>query len=126
MKRFHIAIAVADIECSIDDYSRRLGCPPSVVVPDEYALWRTSSGINLSIRRTREQVGSLRHLGWEDPSAAEFSTDRDVNGILWERFNTEEQDREILELWPHATRVSQVSDAARTWATPRISKPPGS
>lgn len=105
MKRFHIAIGVADVSRSVDDYTRRLGCPPSVVVPDEYALWRTSN-INLSIRRTSEQAGTLRHLGWEDPSALDFVTERDVNGILWERFSAEQQSREILETWPHAKYVS--------------------
>lgn len=88
MKRFHIAIGVADISRSVDDYTRRLGCAPSVVVPDEYALWRTSS-INLSIRRTSERAGTLRHLGWEDSSAPHFVTGRDVNGILWEHFSAE-------------------------------------
>ena len=101
MKRFHIAIGVSDISRSVDDYTRRLGCSPSVVVPDEYALWRTST-INLSIRRTSEAVGMLRHLGWEDPSAQDFATERDVNGILWEHFSAEQQAREIFETWPHA------------------------
>jgi len=105
MKRFHIAIGVADISRSIDDYTRRLGCPPSVVVPHEYALWRTST-INLSIRRTREDVGTLRHLGWEDPLAPNFVTERDVNGIVWEHFSAEQQTREILETWPHANNAS--------------------
>ena len=104
MKRFHIAIGVGDISRSIEDYTRRLGCSPSVVVPDEYALWRTP-GINLSIRRTSEHPGALRHLGWEDSSASSFVTDTDVNGILWEHFNAEQQDREIVETWPHANHV---------------------
>lgn len=108
MKRFHIAIGVTDIARSVDDYTRRLGCPPSLVVPDEYALWRTSS-LNLSIRRTSEQTGTLRHLGWEDPSAREFATERDVNGILWENFTAEQQTREILETWPHARSETRSS-----------------
>ena len=99
MKRFHIAIGVADVSRSVEDYTRRLGCPPSVVVPDEYALWRTSS-INLSIRRTSDQPGTLRHLGWEDPTASSFVTETDVNGIIWEHFSAEQQDREITRTWP--------------------------
>lgn len=99
MKRFHIAIAVADISRSVEDYTRRLDCSPCVVIPDDYALWRTPS-INLSIRRTSEQSGALRHLGWEDPSATAFVTDTDVNGILWEHFSAEQQAREIREAWP--------------------------
>jgi len=104
MKRFHIALGVADVQASIEDYSQRLGCRPSVVVSGEYALWRTSS-LNLSIRRTTEQAGALRHLGWEDPSAQEFTAEKDVNGILWEHFSSQQQDREILQHWPNAEGV---------------------
>jgi hypothetical protein len=105
MKRFHIAIGVTDLPCSIDDYTVRLGAPPSVVVPDEYALWRTET-LNLSIRRTGEAAGVLRHLGWEDPSASSFSKETDINGIVWEHFNAQQQDREILDTWPHASGIA--------------------
>ena len=102
MKLFHIAIGVADIARSVEDYTRRLGCPPSVVVPEEYALWRTSC-INLSIRRASGAAGTLRHLGWEDPSARSFVTEADVNGIVWEHFTAEQQAQEIIETWPEAS-----------------------
>jgi hypothetical protein len=101
MKRFHIAIGVTDLSRSIADYSIRLGCKPCVVVPDEYALWRTDS-LNFSIRVTETETGSVRHLGWEDPAASGFSSTNDVNGILWERFTAEQQADEIRELWPDA------------------------
>jgi len=104
MKRFHIAVAVADIARSIEDYTKRLGAPPTVIVPGEYALWRTD-GLNLSIRRTDDAPGTLRHLGWEDPDAESFTLDEDPNGITWERFASDAQDREILERWPHALFV---------------------
>jgi hypothetical protein len=105
VKRFHLAIVVSDITRSVEDYTLRLGQPPSVVVPGEYALWRTSC-INLSIRRTDDHAGMLRHLGWEDPEAPEFATERDVNGILWEQFSSEQQNREILETWPNAESIA--------------------
>ena len=38
MKRFHIAIAVRDLDASIADYSERLGRRPSAVVPGKYAM----------------------------------------------------------------------------------------
>jgi hypothetical protein len=37
-----------------------------------------------------------------DPSAADFATEQDVNGILWEQFTAEQQIREIRETWPQA------------------------
>ena len=101
MKRFHIAIGVTDIDRSVQDYSQRLGCEPSVIIPNEYALWRTSC-INLSIRRVDGESGGLRHLGWEDASASSFSKTTDVNGIVWEKFAPEQQAEEILETWPQA------------------------
>ena len=100
MKKLHLAIATHDIESSITDYSNRLGCKPCVVVPNEYALWRTRT-INLSIRRDQScKPGELRHLGWEDSEATEFSTSMDVNGIMWENFTAQQQAGEIEEAWP--------------------------
>ncbi|WP_338461842.1 hypothetical protein VZH09_12905 [Synechococcus elongatus IITB7] len=99
-KRFHLAIAVADVAASVADYSQRLGQEPEVVIAGAYALWRTPQ-LNFSIRQTEpEQAGQLRHLGWEDPQAEAFECDRDCNGILWERFTADQQATEILELWP--------------------------
>lgn len=101
MKRFHLALGVTDIPRSIEDYTRRFGCAPCVVVPGEYALWRTPS-LNVSIRRTDGAPGALRHLGWEDPTATSFTSDTDTNGVVWEHFSAEDQNREILDTWPHA------------------------
>ena len=85
---------------SFEDYSRRLGCDPCVVVPEEYALWRTDC-VNLSVRRDKSATpGSLRHLGWEDPAAEAFSSEADVNGIVWEHFSAEQQAEEINSAWP--------------------------
>jgi hypothetical protein len=100
MKKFHIALAVTDIEASVIDYAQRLGCSPVIVIPREYALWR-STALNLSIRRAPAgECGTLRHLGWEDPASPIFSAERDVNGILWEHFSSEQQAEEIRQTWP--------------------------
>lgn len=98
-KKLHVALGVADVESSVSDYSARLSCSPTVHVRGEYALWRTQQ-VNLSIRRAQSM--GLRHLGWEDPSAAAFSSDTDVNGIVWEHFAAEHQLAEIADLWPEA------------------------
>jgi len=39
-------------------------------------------------------------VGWEDPSAEEFSVDMDVNGIVWENFSAEQQADKIEQAWP--------------------------
>lgn len=101
MKKIHIAIGVSDIARSVEDYSRRLGSLPSVIIPNEYALWRTES-INFSIRKVSELPGTLRHLGWEDPAACHFTQDTDPNGIIWERFNADLQAQEIKDSWPQS------------------------
>jgi hypothetical protein len=101
-KKLHLALSSHDIQASIRDYSQRLGCKPQVIVKDEYALWRTSS-LNLSVRQDiTTPAGQLRHLGFEDAQALEFSQDTDCNGILWERFSAKQQRDEITELWPDA------------------------
>jgi len=100
MKKIHIAISTKDIEASVIDYSNRLGCNPCVVVPDEYALWRTGS-VNLSIRQDSLcKPGEIRHLGWEDSAATEFTQSKDCNGIHWESFTAEQQAAEMEAIWP--------------------------
>lgn len=110
MKKFHLAIATHDIAATVRDYSDRLGAQPCVVVPNEYALWRTEM-LNLSIRQDPScKSGELRHLGWEDAAATEFTTSIDVNGITWERFSSLLQAQEIEEIWPDTQYTPAASD----------------
>ncbi|KAF0190698.1 MAG: hypothetical protein FD165_2486 [Gammaproteobacteria bacterium] len=103
MRKLHIALGTADINASVADYSARLGCAPEVVVPNEYALWRTDT-VNFSVRKVPAgESGQLRHLGWEDAACGGYRTDTDVNGILWEHFSAEQQASEIRDIWPDAT-----------------------
>ncbi len=100
MKRIHIALASADIAATVADYTARLDCAPSLVVTNEYALWRTDT-VNLSVRQDAGcRPGELRHLGFEDPAASEFSASTDVNGVVWERFTAQQQAEEIEAAWP--------------------------
>lgn len=102
MKKLHLAIATNTITATVADYTVRLGEPPCLVIPNEYALWRTAS-LNISVRQDpASPPGSLRHLGWEDPEATDFSQDIDVNGIVWEHFAARHQAEEINALWPQA------------------------
>jgi catechol 2,3-dioxygenase-like lactoylglutathione lyase family enzyme len=102
MRIIHIAIGVTDIAASVTDYTRRLDAAPVLVVPGEYALWRTET-VNLSIRRVAAELsGQLRHLGWEDDACEVFVMENDVNGIAWERFTPEQQAAEIRAAWPDA------------------------
>jgi hypothetical protein len=102
MRKLHIALGVSSITDSIADYTQRLSNQPQVIVPNEYALWRTDA-VNFSIRQIPAgEVPGLRHLGWEDDAASAFTDTRDCNGILWEEFGADQQLKEILELWPDA------------------------
>ena len=103
MRRFHLALAVADVHASVQEYTRRLGAEPEVVVPGEYALWRIPE-LNLSIRRLPGTQSCVRHLGWEDPHADTLSVDHDINGLVWERFSPVDQQREIAANWPPEDR----------------------
>ena len=98
MKRFHIAIAVANLDNSIADYSLRLGEEPTVVVSDKYAMWRTDT-LNFSINQIPDRAGQLRHVGFEDESVQGFSSDYDTNGLEWELFSPQAQDQKIVEIY---------------------------
>jgi catechol 2,3-dioxygenase-like lactoylglutathione lyase family enzyme len=98
MRRFHIALAVADLARSIEDYSQRLGVRPTAVVPHKYALFRTDQP-NFSINEMPTRAGQLRHLGFEDDTAKGFSSTHDVNGIEWELFSPADQDAKIPEVY---------------------------
>lgn len=95
MKRFHIALAVRNLEESIADYNARLGQSPNAVVPGKYAMWRTDL-LNFSINQMPERTGQLRHLGFEDDAVAGYSSTIDVNSIEWESFSQKEQDERIV------------------------------
>jgi catechol 2,3-dioxygenase-like lactoylglutathione lyase family enzyme len=98
MKRFHIAIAVRDLEASIREYSQRLGQPATVIVQHKYAMWRTDL-LNFSINQNPDRVGELRHVGFEDDTVQGFSSSRDGNGIEWELFSPAAQDQKIVETY---------------------------
>jgi catechol 2,3-dioxygenase-like lactoylglutathione lyase family enzyme len=98
VRRFHISLAVANLAASIRDYSARLGVEPTAVVAGKYAMWRTSQ-LNFSINEMPARAGQLRHLGFEDSAAGEFSSDHDVNGIEWELFSPKAQDEKIVEVY---------------------------
>ena len=98
MKRFHIAIAVKDLEASIGEYSRRLGQPATVIVDGKYAMWRTDL-LNFSINQNPDRAGQLRHVGFEDDAVRGFSSSRDINGIEWELFSPAAQDDKIVETY---------------------------
>ena len=108
MKRFHIAIGVADIASAVLDYSQRLGAEPVSMVPGEYALWRTTE-LNFSIRKVAENAGAGRHIGFEDDSAVEFATSLDHNGLMWENFSAQHQADEINKFWPQADYTPRLS-----------------
>ncbi|BAW95302.1 hypothetical protein NIES970_02050 [[Synechococcus] sp. NIES-970] len=100
MKKFHLAIATNNLTATIQDYSQRLGADPCIVIENEYALWRTET-LNISIRHDSNcPTGTVRHVGWEDPTASEFSQETDVNGLIWERFSAADQATEINNIWP--------------------------
>ena len=102
MKKFHIALGVSNIEESVRDYSLRLGQEADLVIPGEYAIWRTQT-LNVSIRRVPlEDSAKLRHLGWENPEAKAFTTTLDCNGLFWEEFSAPSTGLRNRENWPGA------------------------
>ena len=99
--KIHIAISVKDINTSIKEYNKFLNCNPVLVVENEYALWRTKE-LNLSLRKTDDSPGVIRHLGFESKKHKGFNSFTDSNGVLWELFDKKAQAKEINELWDDA------------------------
>jgi len=79
-KRVHVAIAVADLEAAIEEYTARLGVGPVTI--------------------SANAAGKLRHLGFEDDSSPAATVETDSNGFIWEHFTLAQQAEEILERWP--------------------------
>ena len=96
--KVHLAIAVNDLEMSVAEYTRLLGSRPDLVIPGQYALWRTSI-LNMSLRCTGQDAGTVRHIGFERDDATTFEEYRDVNGLTWETFNKYHQADEIRSVW---------------------------
>jgi len=116
MKRFHVHVAVADLDANIRFYSTVFGASPTVVKPD-YAKWMLDDPrINFAISKRGLEPG-LNHLGVQVDSDEELVTLRgqvaqaeiaaldqqnasccyvrsdkywiaDPQGIVWETFHT--------------------------------------
>jgi hypothetical protein len=116
-RRFHLALAVDDLDATIADYTVRLGEAPAVVVGGRYAVWRTPE-INLSVSVSVPDAGPepgsaparrLRHVGFEDDDAVVAPRTVDVNGIEWEGFSLAHQDAEITRVYGSPTTSREPS-----------------
>ena len=71
MKRFHVHVAVHDLEQSIRFYSALFGAQPAVTKPD-YAKWMLDDPrINFAISNRASHAG-INHLGLQTDSGAEL------------------------------------------------------
>ncbi len=71
MKRFHVHVAVKELEESIRFYSAMFGSNPTVVKPD-YAKWMLEDPrVNFAISQ-RSQTPGVNHLGLQAESEAEL------------------------------------------------------
>ena len=72
MKRFHVHVAVEDLERSIHFYSGLFGAPPSVTKPD-YAKWMLDDPrVNFAISMRGAKPG-VEHLGIQAEDKAELA-----------------------------------------------------
>jgi catechol 2,3-dioxygenase-like lactoylglutathione lyase family enzyme len=72
MKRFHVHVAVPDLEKSIRFYSTFFGVEPSVVKPD-YAKWMLDDPrVNFAISQRGAKAG-VNHLGFQVDDDAELT-----------------------------------------------------
>jgi catechol 2,3-dioxygenase-like lactoylglutathione lyase family enzyme len=79
MKRFHVHVAVKDLESSIRFYSALFGAEPTVTKSD-YAKWMVNDPrINFAISQRGEQIG-VNHLGLQVDSNEELEALRTQAG----------------------------------------------
>jgi catechol 2,3-dioxygenase-like lactoylglutathione lyase family enzyme len=79
MKRFHVHVAVKDLESSIRFYSALFGAAPTVTKSD-YAKWMVDDPrINFAISQRGEQIG-VNHLGLQVDSNEELEALRTQAG----------------------------------------------
>tara|TARA_R100000306_G_scaffold62552_1_gene73179 strand:- start:32908 stop:34125 length:1218 start_codon:yes stop_codon:yes gene_type:complete len=96
-RRFHLSLDCTDLQQTINEYSSRLGCRPTLIINGQFALWRTPE-LNICVRQATET--RLRHLGWELAESDGVSNDLDCNGIEWATFTLQQQAEEIRQCWP--------------------------
>jgi catechol 2,3-dioxygenase-like lactoylglutathione lyase family enzyme len=78
MKRFHVHVAVPDLEKGIHFYSTVFGAEPSVVKPD-YAKWMLEDPrVNFAISQ-RGNAAGVNHLGFQVDDAGELD---EIHGRL--------------------------------------------
>lgn len=71
MKRFHVHVAVPDLEQSIRFYSTLFGAEPAVV-KDDYAKWMLDDPrVNFAISRRGGEAG-INHLGFQVDEGSEL------------------------------------------------------
>lgn len=72
MKRFHVHVAVNDLNANVRFYSAMFGAPPAVLKPD-YAKWMLEDPrINFAISTRGSQTG-IDHLGIQVDAGEELS-----------------------------------------------------
>ena len=136
MKRFHVHVAVHDLEQSIRFYSALFGAEPAVKKPD-YAKWMLEDPrVNFAISNRRAKAG-IDHLGLQAENGGELeeigtrlaqadvstTAQKDANccyaksdkywtvdpqGIAWESFHT----LDSVPLYGTETRAPTVADKA--------------
>ena len=72
MKRFHVHVAVPNLQAGIDFYSTMFGAQPSVVKPD-YAKWMLEDPrVNFAISERDATQAGVNHLGFQVDSDEEL------------------------------------------------------
>jgi catechol 2,3-dioxygenase-like lactoylglutathione lyase family enzyme len=147
MKRFHVHIAVDDLDANVRFYSNVFGMPPTVLKPD-YAKWMVDDPrVNFAISKRGLKPG-VDHLGMQVESEAELTELReqvaaaeiaaldqtntvccyarsdkywitDPQGIAWETFHT-------LDSVPVYGESSRAHQTACCSPTPKDSQPANS
>ena len=136
MKRFHVHVAVADLDANVRFYSTVFGVSPAVL-KDDYAKWMLDDPrVNFAISSRGAKPG-IDHLGMQVESGEELATMRsrirraeiaaidqpnatccyaksdkywvtDPQGVAWETFNT----LDTVPVYGETVRAAAAADAS--------------
>ena len=92
MKRFHVHVAVPELQESIRFYSTLFGAPPSVVKPD-YAKWMLDDPrVNFAISERPGSRPGINHLGFQVETDADLA---EIHGRLEAADATSVEERNV-------------------------------
>jgi catechol 2,3-dioxygenase-like lactoylglutathione lyase family enzyme len=111
MKRFHVHVAVNDLQASIGFYSTLFGAAPTVL-KDDYAKWMLEEPrVNFAIS-LRDSTAGVNHLGFQVDDAAELE---EIHGRLQQAGTSVAQEENVACCYARSDKYWVTDPAGVAW-----------